>query len=129
MSEDRTYITMGLDYAQIYAAADAALDPAEVRATAGRIIAAYRTLFADPANRAEGEFSVPLRRIRAALDDPREQVDAALRWLDTCPPDLPFVELVYLEDPTPADMAAAVFIAIPGEDEAYMVNLVSLDPA
>jgi hypothetical protein len=129
MSEYRTFITMGEDYARIYAAADAALDPAEVRATADRIIEMYRALFADPGNRAEGEFSVPLRRIRAALDDAREYVDAALRWLDTQPPDLPLVELVYLEDPTPADMAAAVFIAIPGEDEAYMVNLVSLDPA
>jgi hypothetical protein len=128
MSEYRTYITMGDDYARIYAAADAALDPEQVRATAGRIIAAYRQLVADPANRAEGEFSVPLRLIRVALSDAREYVDAALRWLDTRPPCLPFVESFWMDDPTPADMAAAVFIAIPGEDEAYMVNLVTLDP-
>jgi len=129
MSEYRTFITMGDDYARIYAAADAALDPAEVHATAERIIAAYRALVADPANRAEGEFSVPLRLIRAALDDAREYVDAALRWLDTRPSDLPFVELFWMDDPTPADMAAAVFLAVPGEDEAYMVSLVSLDPS
>jgi hypothetical protein len=129
MSEYRTYITMGDDYARVYAAADAALDPAEVRATADRIIAAYRALLVDPANRAEGEFSVPLRLIRAALDDAREYVDAALRWLDTHPPGVPFVESTWLDDPTPADMAAAVFIAIPDQDEAYMVNLISLDPS
>ena len=126
MSEYRTYITMGEDYARIYAAADAALDPAEVGATAHRIIEAYRALIVDPDNRAEGEFSIPLRLIRAALSDAREYVDAALRWLDTRPPGVPFVESVNLDNPTPADMAAAVFIAIPGEDEAYMVNLISL---
>jgi hypothetical protein len=126
MSEYKTYITMGDDYARVYAAVDNALDSDKVRAVATRIIAAYNQLITDPANRAEGESSVPLRLIRAALSDEREYVDAALRWLDTHPSGLPFVECVGMDTPSPADMAAAAFIAIPNDDDAYMVNLISI---
>ena len=129
MSEYKTYITMGEDYARIYAAADAALDPAEVRATATRIIEAYQRLAADPANFAENPGCVPLRLIRAALTDRREYVDAALRWLDSHPDDVPEVYIELLESPSPADIADAVFIAIPNEDEAYMAGLISMDPS
>ena len=130
-TEARTYITMGFDYGQIYAAADAALDPGQVQATATRIIEAYRTLDVDPAVRAETSIGVPLRLVRAALADPREYVDAALRFLDSEDREaagFPFVEITYLDEPTPADMAAAAFMPLPdGSDEAYMVTLITMD--
>ncbi len=128
-TERRTYITMGFDYAHVYAAADAALEPEQVQATAARIIEAYRQLEPTAAVRAETSIGVPLRLIREVLvQDPRECVDAALRYLDTQPDGLPFVEITWLDDPTPADMAAACFIALPdGADEAYMVTLLAMD--
>jgi hypothetical protein len=127
-TEYRTYITMGENYAQLYAEADAALELEQIEATATRIIEAYRTLDVDPAVRAETSLGVPLRLIRTALNDPREYVDAALRHLDTQPAGFPFVEITWLDDPTPADMAAACFIALPdGADEAYMVTLLTME--
>ena len=64
MSEYKTYITMGEDYARIHAAADAALDPVQVRATATRIVEACQRLAADPANHAETPGCISLRLIR-----------------------------------------------------------------
>ena len=129
-TEARTYITMGFDYGQIYAAADAALDPGEVQATATRIIETYRTLVTDPATQPETPGCVPLRLVRAALADPREYVDAALRFLDSEDREdagFPFVEITFLDAPTPADMAAAAFLPLPdGSDEAYMVTVIAL---
>jgi len=120
-----TYIP-GLDLAQTYAAADAELDTAQVEATAARIVAAYRELVTDPANHGETAECVPLRLVRTALTDPREYVDAALRWLDTQPAGQPIAEISYMSHPTPADMAHAVFAAV-ADDEYYMANLLWFD--
>lgn len=125
-STDTTYIP-GLDLAQTYAAADASLAPAQIEATAARIVAAYRELVTDPAHHGEVAGTVPLRLVRLALaDDPREYVDAALRWLDTQPAGQPVAEISYMDRPTAADMAAAVFTAV-SDDETYMPNLLWFD--
>lgn len=80
----------------------------------------------DPANHAETAECVPLRLIRAALaTEPREYLDAALRWLDTQPSEQPDCEITYMGKPTPADMAAAVFVAADGEQ--HMANLLWFD--
>jgi hypothetical protein len=116
----------GADLPETFAAVDAALDSAQIKTTATRIIETYRRLVTDPANHAETAECVPLRLIRAALaTEPREYFDAALRWLDTQPSGQPSSEITYMGKPTAADMAAAVFVAAGGEH--YMANLVWFD--
>lgn len=116
----------GADLPQTFAAVDATLDTEQIKATATRIIEAYHRLATDPANHAETAECVPLRLIRAALGtEPREYVDAALRWLDTQPSGQPTSEITYMSTPSAADMAAAVFAAVDGEH--FMANLVWFD--
>ena len=117
---------MGADVPETVAAVDATLDAAAVAATVARIVEAYRRLVADPAHHTQSAGCVALRRIRSALpDEPRELLDAALRWLDTQPEGQPPSEITFMGAPTPADLAQAVVACTDGE--VYLANMVSFD--
>lgn len=118
---------LGEDYPALLATADVSLGQDAVRGAADRIVAVYRELLADPATQPEVATVVVLRAIRAALPDvARELVDAALRFLDTRPEGYPPAEISCMDEPTPADLAAAVLIHVPG-DAVYLAGQIGLD--
>lgn len=126
--DDDTLHLLGENYAVRFAAVDVMLDPREVRAAAAQIIEVYRVLVTDPATQPELETVVALQLLRAATPGiARELFDAAIRHLDDVEreDELPAVEASELDAPTPADMAASVFITVPG-DASYFVNAFSL---
>jgi len=126
MEQEPVY-TLGEDYTARYAAADASLDQDKTREVAARIIGAYRTLVKDAATQPETEGCVALRHLRAVTERngegvPRELFDAAIRYMDTSGAKdfgLEYIELTALDEPSPQDLAAVVFVAV--DDEVYLV--------
>ncbi len=121
--------TLGDDYAQQFAAADASLEQGAVHDVAANIIDTYRTLLADPATQPDTAGVVSLRFVRAVLNAvPRELFDAAVRFFDSEDREslgFPFVELTAVDEPTPADLAAVVFTVV--DDEVYLVGQLAMN--
>lgn len=119
---------MGDDVAYTLATIDATFDHQVVELAARLIVETFRELVKSAAHQGDLPGTVRIRHVRRALDFPprqlpRELFDAAIRWLEQL--DEPPVEITYLDDPTPADVAAAVVTPHPG-GEVYLSNQLGL---
>jgi hypothetical protein len=124
---EETWHVLGEDYPARFAAADEALGRDAVHAAGTRIVEAYTELLAVPETQPETEGVVPIRLVREALADvARELFDAGIRFLDTQPEDFASYEGSELDEPSPADLAAAVFVEVDGA-EVYLINAIAVD--
>lgn len=111
---------VGLDIPHTLAVVDAALSSDLIELVAAQIVQRVRELAADPANHTETAGCIPLRLVRDTYGARREYFDAAIRRMDAM--DGPPIEITYMDNPTPADIAAAVLTPGPTPGEMFLSN-------